>query len=93
LAREEAIMGEHHFGMGRGRIKAGMGHRIGEVVGRHGAALVWANVLGDGPSYWFARPNRGDVDNAQTERAVWAALEAEGLAGPDGLLPCCFRDG
>lgn len=84
-------MGEHHFGVGKGRIDAAMGERIDEVAMSHGAAFVWLDLPGQGPSYWFGCPCRGEASNAQRERAVWADLEAEGLAGPEGLLPACFR--
>ena len=83
-------MGEHPFGVGRGRIEPSVGERIDEVAQRNGAEFTWANIPGQGPSYWFACTNRGAPFDAQTERDVWAALEAEGLAGPDGLLPSCF---
>lgn len=85
-------MGEHHFGAGWGRIKADVGERIDEVAVSHGAAFVWLKLPGEGHSYWFGCPCRGTAANAQRERDVWADLEAEGLAGPDGLLPVCFAE-
>ena len=86
-------MGEHHFGTGTGRIEPSVGERIDEVARRSGARFIWANVPGQGPICWFACESQGFPLDGMTERDVWADLEAEGLAGPAGLLPCCFRDG
>lgn len=84
-------MSEHHFGVSKGRIRASVGHRIDRAAKRHGAEFIWANMP-DGPRAWFTCPNLGAPFDRQTERAVWAELEAEWLAGSDGLLPACFRD-
>ena len=85
-------MGERHFGVDKGRIEPSVGERIDRIADRLGAAFVWSNVPGQGRMYWFACANRGDHSNAQCERDVWAALEAEGLAGAEGLLPHCFAE-
>ena len=85
-------MWEHLFGVGGGQILADAGQRIDRIARRLGATFAWANLSGQGPRYWFACPDRGEGSNAQCERDVWAALEAEGLAGPDGLLPHCFAE-
>ncbi len=83
-------MGEHHFGVGRGRIKASVAKRIDAIAQRHGADFVWANVPGQGPSYWFSCPNFGAPHDGQRARAVWKALDDAGLATGAGLADTCF---
>lgn len=68
------------FGAGRGRVSAAQGLRIDEIARKHGASFVWAMMPGEGPRYWFTAPNQGAPFDAATAKAVFADLEAEGLA-------------
>lgn len=86
-------MGEHQFGVcrDRGRIKAKVGGRIDRIARKHGAGFTWALLPGMGSTSWFSCPNRGEPFDSATEREVWSALEAVGLAKDGRLVDACFR--
>jgi hypothetical protein len=88
---------EYFFGSGNGKIKPALAARIHRIAVQHGAHFVSVTVPGDGPRYWFTCPNRGNPFDQAIERAVWDALESEGLAhdygvdGPDDVAPVKSR--
>jgi len=72
-------MSEYFFGLGRGRVGAGVEKRCDKIAGRHGAHIVVVTLPGEGPRYWFAGQNLGFPFDRDMERAVLADLEAAGL--------------
>lgn len=86
-------MSEYQFGVSRdrGHIKATVGARIDRIAKQRGAGFTWASIPGQGPTAWFACPSLGAPFDAQTERAVWTALEEAGLAKDGRLVDACFR--
>jgi hypothetical protein len=77
-------MSEYLFGVGSKRIPPSFGARVDEIAQRHGCDFVWVR-LAEGPRYWFAGPNRGSPFDGQMAAAVWADLQAAGLADAKGL--------
>lgn len=84
-------MSEFHFGFGRGRIKARERRKIDAIAARHGASFVNPDLPGDGWSYWFSCPNRGEPFDRDTAHAVDADLERAGLTDEGGFKAEVFR--
>lgn len=79
-------MSEYFFGSGNRKVPGHRAARLHRIARKHGAWFVATNIPGDGPRYWFACANRGNPFDQATERAVWAELEAAGLADANGLV-------
>jgi hypothetical protein len=77
-------MSEHFFGVGRGAVSDELRERIDAIAEEHGATFVNPTLPGEGPRYWFACRNRGFPFDRDTERAVYASLDAAGIVLPGG---------
>jgi hypothetical protein len=78
-------MDEHRFGAGTGQVKARVCNQIARIAQKHDASFYWNKS-----DYWFTCRARGVPLDTQTESAVWADMEAAGLADAKGLVASCF---
>jgi hypothetical protein len=72
-------MSQYHFGLGKGRVGAGVEKRVDKIARKHGADFTSVTLPGDGPRYWFSGPNLGFPFDRDMARAVLNDLEAAGL--------------
>lgn len=76
-------MGEHFFGLGRGKVSERKAKAVERIVRRHGATFTRYVGPGDPePRFWFACENRGEPFDSQAEREVLDAVAAAGIVLP-----------
>lgn len=80
-------MSEHMFGIGHDAPTQTNATKIGRIARTHGFGFVQTTMPGTGYQHWFAGPNRGAPFDGDAERAIWADLEAAGLANAKGVIP------
>lgn len=76
-------MSEFMFGVSRAKPTRKDAKRMERIARKHGCSLIEGTFPGDGYKRWFAGPNRGHPFDQALADAVYADLEAAGLAGEE----------
>lgn len=70
-----ALMGEHMFGVIKGKVSEREFKRVNRIARKHGAWFTGSSdIPGTGPQYWFACQNQGHPFDGATARAVLAEV-------------------
>lgn len=81
-AEEEKQMSTYMFGGYRPgkELSARLQNQVSKICIRHGGdGLDGGNIPGDGWSYWFVGPNRGEPFDRDLKAAVLAEIDAKGI--------------